>query len=160
MNYDYLKIEGGAQVLLLNADYQPLSVCSYRKAVILSLKNKVQVLSKRVIRLINYVRLPFSRLMSTAPTRNLIMKRDGYICSYCGAKEQLTIDHILPTSKGGQNTWENMTTCCLKCNSKKGDKLLKETNMILHNPPTIPFSKISLTVRQSKNLEWTQYDYT
>ena len=156
---DYLKIESGSQVLLLNADYQPLSVCSYRKAVILSLKNKVQVLSKRVIRLINYVRLPFSRLMSTAPTRNLIMKRDGYICSYCGAKEQLTIDHILPTSKGGQNTWENMTTCCLKCNSKKGDKLLKETNMILHNPPTIPFSKISLTVRQSKNLEWTQYDY-
>jgi len=157
---DYLKIESGSQVLLLNADYNPINICSYRKAVILSLKNKVQVLSKRVIRLINYVRLPFSRLMSTAPTRNLIMKRDGYICSYCGAKEQLTIDHILPTSKGGQNTWENMTTCCLKCNSKKGDKLLKETNMILHNPPTIPFSKISLTVRQSKNLEWTQYDYT
>jgi 5-methylcytosine-specific restriction endonuclease McrA len=159
MNYDYLKIEGGAQVLLLNADYQPLSVCSYRKAVILSLKNKVQVLSKRVIRLINYVRLPFSRLMSTAPTRNLIMKRDGYICSYCGAKEQLTIDHILPTSKGGQNTWENMTTCCLKCNSKKGDKLLKETNMILHNPPTIPFSKITLTIKQSRNPEWTEYNY-
>jgi 5-methylcytosine-specific restriction endonuclease McrA len=156
---DYLKIEGGAQVLLLNADYQPLSVCSYRKAVILSLKNKVQVLSKRVIRLINYVRLPFSRLMSTAPTRNLIMKRDGYICSYCGAKEQLTIDHILPTSKGGQNTWENMTTCCLKCNSKKGDKLLKETNMILHNPPTIPFSKITLTIKQSRNPEWTEYNY-
>lgn len=157
---EYLKIESGSQVLLLNADYNPINICSYRKAVILSLKNKVQVLSKRVIRLINYVRLPFSRLMSTAPTRNLIMKRDGYICSYCGAKEQLTIDHILPTSKGGQNTWENMTTCCLKCNSKKGDKLLKETNMILHNPPTIPFSKISLTVHQSKNLEWMQYDYT
>jgi len=156
---DYLKIESGSQVLLLNADYQPLSVCSYRKAVILSLKNKVQVLSKRVIRLINYVRLPFSRLMSTAPTRNLIMKRDGYICSYCGAKEQLTIDHILPTSKGGQNTWENMTTCCLKCNSKKGDKLLKETNMILHNPPTIPFSKITLTIKQSRNPEWTEYNY-
>ena len=156
---DYLKIESGSQVLLLNADYQPLNICSYRKAVILSLKNKVQVLSKRVIRLINYIRIPFSRLMSTAPTRNLIMKRDGYICSYCGAKEQLTIDHILPTSKGGQNTWENMTTCCLKCNSKKGDKLLKETNMILHNPPTIPFSKITLTIKQSRNPEWTEYNY-
>ena len=156
---DYLKIESGAQVLLLNADYQPLSVCSYRKAVILSFKNKVRVLSKRVIRLINYVRIPFSRLMGTAPTRNLIMKRDGYTCSYCGAKEQLTIDHILPTSKGGQNTWENMTTCCLKCNSKKGDKLLKETNMILHNPPTIPFSKITLTIKQSRNPEWTEYNY-
>ena len=156
---DYLKIESGAQVLLLNADYQPLSICSYRKAVILSFKNKVRVLSKRVIRLVNYVRIPFSRLMGTAPTRNLIMKRDGYICSYCGAKEQLTIDHILPTSKGGQNTWENMTTCCLKCNSKKGDKLLKETNMILHNPPTIPFSKITLTIKQSRNPEWTEYNY-
>ena len=156
---DYLKIESGAQVLLLNADYQPLSICSYRKAVILSFKNKVRVLSKRVIRLINYVRIPFSRLMGTAPTRNLIMKRDGYTCSYCGAKEQLTIDHILPTSKGGQNTWENMTTCCLKCNSKKGDKLLKETNMILHNPPTIPFSKITLTIKQSRNPEWTEYNY-
>jgi 5-methylcytosine-specific restriction endonuclease McrA len=156
---DYLKIESGSQVLLLNADYNPINICSYRKAVILSLKNKVQVLSKRVIRLINYVRLPFSRLMSTAPTRNLIMKRDGYICSYCGAKEQLTIDHILPTSKGGQNTWENMTTCCLKCNSKKGDKLLKETNMILHNPPTIPFSKITLTIKQSRNPEWIEFNY-
>jgi len=156
---DYLKIESGAQVLLLNADYNPINICSYRKAVILSLKNKVQVLSKRVIRLINYVRLPFSRLMSTAPTRNLIMKRDGYICSYCGAKEQLTIDHILPTSKGGQNTWENMTTCCLKCNSKKGDKLLKETNMILHNPPYIPFSKITLTIKQSRNPEWIEFNY-
>lgn len=156
---DYLKIESGSQVLLLNADYQPLNICSYRKAVILSLKNKVQVLSKRVIRLINYIRIPFSKFMSTAPTRNLIMKRDGYICSYCGAKEQLTIDHILPTSKGGQNTWENMTTCCLKCNSKKGDKLLKETNMILHNPPTIPFSKITLTIKQSRNPEWTEYNY-
>lgn len=156
---DYLKIESGAQVLLLNADYQPLSICSYRKAVILSFKNKVRVLSKRVIRLINYVRIPFSRLMGTAPTRNLIMKRDGYTCSYCGAKEQLTIDHILPTSKGGKNSWENMTTCCLKCNSKKGDKLLKETNMILHNPPTVPFSKIALTIKQSRNPEWCEYNY-
>jgi 5-methylcytosine-specific restriction endonuclease McrA len=157
---DYLNIESGSQVLLLNADYNPINICSYRRAVILAIKNKVQVLSKRVIRLINYIRIPFSKFMGTSPTRNLIMKRDGYTCSYCGAKDNLTIDHIHPTSKGGENTWENMTTCCIKCNAKKGDKLLKETNMVLHNPPYIPFSKITLTIKQSNNSEWRDYSYS
>ncbi len=156
---DYLKIESGAQILLLNADFSPMHICSYRKAVILSLKNKVQVLSKRVVRLINYIKLPFTRLHSHFPTRSLIMKRDEYTCSYCSSKENLTIDHIIPSSKGGDNSWGNLTTCCHKCNCKKKDKLLHETNMVLRNRPYVPFSKVTITIKQSKNSEWMAYDY-
>jgi 5-methylcytosine-specific restriction endonuclease McrA len=156
---NYLNIEIGAEILLLNADYNPINVCSYRRAVILALKNKVQIISKRVIRLINYVKMPVSRILGNKPNRNLIMKRDNYTCSYCSAKDNLTIDHIIPTSKGGDNGWANLTTSCLSCNLKKGNKLLNETNMILHNPPSIPFSKITLKIKNSRNPEWTLYDY-
>jgi len=66
------------------------------------------------------------------------MKRDNYSCVYCGSKKNLTIDHLIPKSKGGGNSWDNLVTCCSPCNIKKGDKLLNDTNMRLQKKPTEP----------------------
>ena len=66
------------------------------------------------------------------------MRRDGYTCVYCGSKKNLTIDHILPKSKGGGNTWSNLVTCCSPCNLKKGDKLLHESGLRIITPPSEP----------------------
>ena len=80
------------------------------------------MITEKVIRLIDYVRLPYQKLTQNRPTRNLVMKRDDYKCSYCNAKENLTIDHIIPSSRGGDNSWGNLTTSCMSCNSKKGNR--------------------------------------
>lgn len=154
---EYLQIESGAQVLVLNADYNPINVCSYRRAVVLALKNKVQVLSKRVVRLLNYIKIPFYRLSEERPTRNLIFKRDNHKCAYCGATENLTIDHILPSSRGGKDTWENLTASCTSCNAKKGNKTPEEANMVLSNNPKAPYNKVHLTVHTSNVNEWKEY---
>ena len=116
---DYQKIKLNSSILVLNSDYNPINICNARRAIVLLIKDKAHMVTEKVIRLIEYIRVPYSRLMRNHPTRNLIYKRDGYSCAYCGAKERLTIDHIHPTSRGGEDTWENLVTACCKCNSMK-----------------------------------------
>jgi len=70
--------------------------------------------------------------------RNRIFRRDNHECVYCGSKRDLTIDHVLPRSRGGRNTWTNLTTCCQKCNLKKGDKTPEEARMQLRVKPYDP----------------------
>jgi 5-methylcytosine-specific restriction endonuclease McrA len=110
--------------------------------------------------LIDYVKLPYHKLTQNRPTRNLVMKRDNYTCAYCGAKEGLTIDHIHPTSRGGQNTWDNLVTACNHCNSKKGNRTPTEAGMILKFIPKTPYNKIHLTISTSNVKDWKDYIYT
>jgi hypothetical protein len=156
---DYL-IEPNKEILLLNADYNPISIYSWRRAIKLIHKKKAKAISKRVIRLSYYVKIPYVRLMANKPNRKSIMKRDDYRCQYCGAIKNLTIDHVHPVSKGGGNTWENLTTACLDCNGKKGDKTLKEVGMILYNQPKPPYNKMTLAIQKSNVNEWKQYIYS
>lgn len=155
----YQKIKLNDSILVLNSDYNPIHIASGRRAVVLLLKEKAQFISEKVIRLLHYVRLPFARLMANKPTRAMIHRRDSYCCSYCGAMTNLTIDHVLPTSRGGKDSWENMTTACNRCNVKKGNRTPEEANMPLYSQPKRPFNKLHLTVKTANVQEWQEYVY-
>ena len=156
---DYQKIKLNSSILVLNSDYNPINICNARRAIVLLIKDKAHMVTEKVIRLIEYIRVPYSRLMRNHPTRNLIYKRDGYSCAYCGAKERLTIDHIHPTSRGGEDTWENLVTACCKCNSMKGNRTPQEANMFLDVVPKTPYNKLHLTINTSNVSDWKEYVY-
>jgi len=143
-------IEPYSTILVLNSSYEPLHFTNWKRAVVLCFKEKAKVISKRIIRLVNYVKLPFMNEKESFPTRNLIYKRDDHECQYCGAKHNLTIDHVIPRSKGGKDTWENLVVCCTPCNLRKGNKLLKETDMRLKRIPQAPSSRVMLDLEKSK----------
>jgi hypothetical protein len=155
-------------VLVLNSDYSPLNVTSLNRGFTLVYKGKAEVLKSAdepivcgvksfvrplIIRLLNYV--SFKRLRVRV-NRQRIIKRDNHSCVYCGSKRDLTIDHLIPKSKGGKNTWDNLVTCCISCNSKKGDKMLYETNMKLIKKPTEP-TIFSDSVGQSLQKLWIEF---
>lgn len=144
------------KVLVLNADYTPLNVTSLRRGFVLVIKGKAEILEKGVepiittvgdfvrpiiIRLLNYVKYHTRPLKIN---RKRIYKRDDNQCVYCGSKKHLTIDHVLPKSRGGDNTWKNLVTCCLSCNLKKGNKTPEEAGMKMKVKPYEPsiFSEI------------------
>lgn len=152
-------IQPYSTVLVLNSSYEPLHFTNWKRAVILLYKEKAKVISKTVIRLVNYVIIPFRRMNNLYPTRSLIYKRDKNTCQYCGATKKLTIDHVLPKSKGGEDTWENLVVACSSCNVKKGDKLLEQTGMKLAKIPRAPVSKILMDLENTSNQEWIDYVY-
>jgi 5-methylcytosine-specific restriction endonuclease McrA len=156
---DYLKIEPNQTILVLNASFEPLNFCDWKRAVVLLLKNKAQALGKRVIRLVNYIKLPYETLMQDRPSRAMIYKRDDNKCQYCGSTRSLTIDHIIPKSRGGEDTWENLVVACCSCNTKKSDKLLEHTGMKLMKKPQRPVSKIIFSLNKSNVPEWKEYVY-
>ena len=141
------------QVLVLNASYEPLSLVSVRRAIVLLLRDKAEMVEATqqmlrsttqavpiplVIRLVKYVRLPHRRV---PPTRTAIMLRDAYTCQYCGGipgRAQLTVDHVLPRSRGGAHDWTNLATACKRCNQKKGSNTPEEAHMALLNKPFEP----------------------
>ena len=128
------------QVLVLNASYEPLNITTWRRAVVMMLKGKAESLEHdpcrqlrqgthlpTVIRLRQYVRVPFRQLPLT---RRNLFQRDNHTCQYCGSRDnQLSIDHVMPRSRGGSDTWENVTTACLSCNVRKGNRTPKEAEM-------------------------------
>ncbi len=161
------------RVLVLNATYEPLSVVSMPRAVNLLLGNKAEMTEESdvilhsasltmaaplVVRLLHYVRVP--RNLPMPLSRRAILLRDNYQCQYCGAqpgKELLTIDHILPRSRGGRTDWENVTTACGACNRRKGNRLPDEAGMPVLHEPTRPrfWSMALLTV--PGNEVWRKY---
>jgi hypothetical protein len=155
-----LPITSNQTILVLNSSYEPINFTSWRRAVVLLLKEKAHVLSGRVIRLLNYVRLPLSKIMSITPSRAMIYKRDHNTCQYCGSKSKLTIDHVIPRSKGGDNSWENLVVACSSCNTKKGDRLLEQTNMKLSCQPRAPINKMVFDLNHTKVDEWKEYNYS
>lgn len=152
-------IQPNTTVLVLNSSYEPLNITSWKRAVVLLLKQKAQILSHRVIRLLNYVKVPLSKIISYHPSRSLIYKRDGHKCQYCGATRHLTIDHVIPKSKGGEDTWENLVVACNKCNTKKSDTLLEQTGMKLMKKPRAPYNKMQFVLTNSEISEWKEYTF-
>lgn len=140
-----------ATVLVLNQDYQPLSICSVQRSMKLIFLDKAELLHDdpkkelrtirqafqfpSVIRLRSYIRIPYSKVVLS---RRNIMRRDNFTCMYCGRKSDLTIDHVIPKSRGGKDVWENLTTACEKCNVKKGSKTPNEADMPLMKTPYRP----------------------
>jgi 5-methylcytosine-specific restriction endonuclease McrA len=134
-------------VLVLNANYEPLNVCSTRRAIGLLFTGKAEMLLNgrgyiRTIR-ISYPRPSVIRLgyMIKRPhplvrlTKREVFRRDNYTCQYCGAKTtRLTLDHVVPRHRGGKHTWSNLTTACEACNLKKGGRTLQEARMSLLRP--------------------------
>jgi hypothetical protein len=154
-----LCIDLNKTILVLNASYEPINFTNGRRAIILLLKEKAQLLSSRVIRLVNYVKLPIEKLMANKPSRSMIYKRDDHTCQYCGSIKNLTIDHVTPRSRGGTDTWENMVVACMKCNTHKGDKTPEEWGVSLKRKPKAPFNRMTLTLNKSDVSQWKEYTY-
>ena len=156
---NYTEITPNSTVLVLNSSYEPLHIASWKRAVVLLLKQKAQILSSRVIRLLNYVRIPFSKIVSHRPTKSAIYRRDGNKCQYCGSTKHLTIDHVIPRSKGGTEDWENLVVACSQCNTRKGDKLLEQSGMKLLGNPRAPLNKMHYSLLETNDPQWKQYTF-
>ena len=140
------------QVLLLNQNYEPMTICSARKAVILLYLGKAELVEQHesfvlrsvslempfpsVVRLGRFISVPRKRILLS---RKNIMKRDRFSCQYCEASTKpLTVDHILPRERGGLDSWDNLVAACEPCNSKKGNRTPDEANMLLLKIPKKP----------------------
>ena len=123
-----------APVLVLNASYEPINVCAARRALVLVLKGVAMRLPS-VIRLLEYRRIPHQ---SRALSRKNILLRDRNTCQYCATvlpSGELTLDHVIPRSRGGSSTWENLVACCHPCNRRKGNQSPMEAGMKLMREP-------------------------
>ena len=165
------------QVLLLNITYEPLRIINWKKAITLLCLGKVEVIEEygrdihsvsftiklpSVVRLLNLVKKPKSPVKFS---RQNIYLRDKYRCQYCGLKhstEELTYDHVLPKSRGGRTEWENIVTCCIGCNRKKGGRTPVEARMNLVRKPTrpswVPAIKVTIGLKQIPQT-WRDYLY-
>ncbi|MDX6652133.1 MAG: hypothetical protein QOJ38_914 [Solirubrobacterales bacterium] len=143
----------GGRVLVLNATHEPINVCTTRRAAVLVLKQKADVLERSeqslhaehfamhrpiVIRLRNYVRLP-RNVHRRKITRKAVLARDAWTCQYCGSRKPgLTVDHVIPRSRGGKSVWENIVASCAPCNRRKGNRLPREIEMHPFRNPRAP----------------------
>lgn len=157
----FRKIKLNSSVLVLNQDFNPINIANAKKAIKLLLKRKAEFISEKVIRLLNFIYLPISKIRNTRPSRRAIHSRDGNKCVYCKSTRNLTIDHIIPSSRGGQNSWENMVCACNKCNTFKGNRTPEEAGMYLNKDRIkSPFNSVTFGVQTSNDSEWMQYIYT
>jgi 5-methylcytosine-specific restriction endonuclease McrA len=159
-------------VLVLNATFEPINVCTVRRAVVLLLKAKAEVIEHGdwdlrsasqtiqrpvVIRLVTYVRIPRDTHRRKI-TRRAVFARDGWTCQYCGARTTLTVDHVIPRSKGGSSSWENIVASCAPCNRRKGDRLPKQAGMHPRRAPRTPRAEIFIHVASPTiPAAWLQY---
>ncbi|MGI9081082.1 MAG: HNH endonuclease [Thermoleophilaceae bacterium] len=161
------------RVLVLNASYEPINVCTIRRAAVLVLKDRAEILEcgewalhaetmtlprPAVIRLRAYVRIPRDAHRRKI-TRRAVFARDAWKCQYCGQERgNLTVDHVIPRSKGGGSGWDNIVTCCAPCNRRKGDRLPRQANMVPRHPPRAPSSTIFIHVAAPVIPQaWEQY---
>ncbi len=160
-----------SRVLVLNQDFSPLMVCSVERAFVLVFLNKSEMVRSAngyrlntitrsfpmpsVIRLNRYVTAPYKGVNLT---RQNIFKRDNSECVYCGTRRELTLDHVVPSSRGGQHTWTNLVTACKKCNARKGDRTPDEAGMELKRKPYKPNYALFLRdVTGSSHNEWDEF---
>lgn len=160
-----------SKVLVLNQDFRAITLCSMERAFILVFMRKAELVSDvagealrtttksfakpSIIRLSKYIHVPYKNVELT---RHNIFKRDGNCCAYCGSKQNLTIDHVMPKSRGGKSNWSNLVAACSRCNSKKGYFTPVEAGMPLrvvpHKPTFVNF--LRKTFRGSKD-DWMEY---
>lgn len=159
------------RTLVLNAGYEPLTVVSFKRAMVLVMNDKASVIEHVegepvwagrsayerpvVIILSRYVRVPAARRMPV--TRRGVLRRDDHRCGYCG-RAASTIDHVLPRSRGGADSWENLVACCLKCNNVKSDRTPQEMGWELRTTPRPPHGS-AWTVRGAERSDprWEPY---
>lgn len=161
------------RVLLLNSTYEPLTALPMRRAVIMLMCGKADVVHDdpggpvihsatrsivvpTVIRLRAYVRVPYRARIPM--TRAALMHRDRFRCAYCGAKAD-TVDHVVPRSRGGDHSWENCVAACSGCNHRKADRLLVELGWTLRTVPVPPKGQHWRLLSSVKELDpaWTRY---
>lgn len=161
------------RVLLLNSTYEPLTALPMRRAIVMVICGKADVVHHdpagpvihsatssivvpSVIQLRSYVRVPYRARVPM--TRAALMHRDRFCCAYCGAKAD-TVDHVVPRSRGGDHSWENCVACCSTCNHRKGDKLLSELGWALRRPPMPPTGQHWRLLSTVKELDpaWARY---
>jgi len=154
--------------LVLNATFQPLAVVTSRRAVVLVLKEKAEVVASNgvifrserlevaaptVVRLRYFVRVPFRT--RAALTRRAIFARDGWVCQYCGSPAE-NVDHVVPKSQGGLHAWENVVAACRRCNSRKENRLPHEVGLHLAKTPAVPSDGLRLSIGRLEP-EWEAY---
>lgn len=147
-------------MLVLNATYEPINVCTVRRAVVLLIKDKAEMIERAdwqlhsesttlsrpmVIRLVSYVRIP-RHSHRRKITRRAVFARDDWTCQYCGSRSNLTVDHVIPRSKGGSSDWENIVASCAPCNRRKGNLLLRNSGMRLNRVPRTPNPNVFIQV--------------
>ena len=160
-------------MLLLNSTYEPLTALPMRRAIVMVICGKADVVHHdpsgpvihsatssivvpSVIQLRSYVRVPYRARVPM--TRAALMHRDRFCCAYCGAKAD-TVDHVVPRSRGGDHSWENCVACCSTCNHRKGDKLLAELGWALRRAPLPPTGQHWRLLSTVKDLDpaWARY---
>lgn len=164
------------QTLLLNADYLPLDVVHWQRAMVLWCQNKVEILETHdhevravtfsfrlpsVVRLLQFVKT--RRKSQVQFTRANIYARDKHVCQYCCKQhptQDLTFDHVMPVSRGGLRTWENIVTCCIPCNRRKGNRTPDEAGMKLKQKPVkpgySPIFRVTMGIRKTPE-SWMDY---
>jgi 5-methylcytosine-specific restriction endonuclease McrA len=160
-----------AQSLILNATYEPLSIVSVRRAIVLLVRDKAELVHAReqtwssehlivpvpsVVRLRRYVRVPYRR--RTPLNRRAVFARDQGRCQYCGRSAE-NLDHVVPRSRGGTHTWENVVAACRPCNTRKGDRTPREAGMGLDRTPQIPRSHgwLLIGLSTAPHPSWAEY---
>jgi 5-methylcytosine-specific restriction endonuclease McrA len=159
-------------VLLLNANFEPLNVCTTRRAVGLLLNGKAEMMLNgrgyirtvrelyprpSVIRLGYMVKRPYPRVRLS---KREVFRRDNHTCQYCGARTtRLTLDHVVPRHRGGEHEWTNLVTACSACNLRKGGRTMSEARMHLLRHPIEPKASAAYLFggHVSQNQEWHQY---
>jgi 5-methylcytosine-specific restriction endonuclease McrA len=160
------------RVLVLNATYEPINVCTVRRAVVLLLKSKAEVVERAtwelrsestamarpvVIRLVTYVNVPRDTHRRKI-TRRAVFARDGWTCQYCGSRANLTVDHVIPRSKGGSSDWDNIVASCAPCNRRKADRLPAQIGMHPRSTPTAPAPHVFIHVAAPTiPVQWRQW---
>ena len=159
------------RTLVLNAGYEPLAVVSFKRALVLVMNEKATIVAAdtehpvwgstgawdrpSVIILRQYVRIPSGRHVPVS--RRGVLRRDSHRCGYCGVTAN-TIDHVLPRSRGGKDSWENLIACCLKCNNIKGDRTPEEMKWSLRMTPRPPHGTSWLVRGIERALpDWEEY---
>ena len=157
-------------VLVLNANYEPLNVCTTRRAVGLMMAGKAEMLLNgrgvirttsssfprpSIVRVSYMVHRPRPRVKLT---KREIFRRDRYTCQYCGRKNNLTIDHVVPRHRGGGHSWFNLVTACAPCNRRKGGRTPEEANMRLRSKPTQPrYVALAMIESPDARKAWRKY---
>ncbi|MFN4294168.1 MAG: HNH endonuclease [Thermoflexales bacterium] len=158
---------------MLNVTYEPLSVVPVPRAIHLLMVQRAELIEAsdavirserlqlpvpQVIRLLHYVRVPHN--LPLPLSRRALLLRDDYTCQYCGAqpgRENLTIDHVIPRSRGGRTEWENVVAACGACNRKKGNRTPEEAGMTLLRKPHRPRFWAMTLLTMATNDVWRKY---
>lgn len=159
---------------MLNQSYEPLTLCNIKKAIVLLFLKKAEIITRSdskevrtisgsfpwptVIRLSKFVKVPYRKVVLT---RKNILRRDSFKCAYCGRGDlPLTLDHVIPKARGGDDSWENLVTACIKCNNSKGDRTPHEANLkLLTNPYTPSHIVFIKNAVQKIDEQWKPYLY-